>query len=77
MAGFGCNGEVMECKVEIEQETDDHWTAEVPNLPGVMAYGDTGENVLAKVKALVLRVIADRLENGETASGLPSIPFAA
>lgn len=67
----------MVFKVEIEQETDGRWIAEVPELPGVMAYGSTRDNALARAKALVLRVIADRLENGETAPDLPSISFAA
>jgi len=67
----------MVFKVEMEQESDGRWIAEVPDLPGVMAYGETREDALAKVKALVLRVIADRLEHGETAPDLPSISFAA
>ena len=67
----------MVFKVDIEQETDGRWLAEVPDLPGVMTYGESREDALAKVKALVLRVIADRLEHGETAPDLPSISFAA
>jgi predicted RNase H-like HicB family nuclease len=67
----------MVFKVEIEQESDGRWLAEVPDLPGVMTYGGTREEALGKVKALALRVIADRLEHGETAPDLPSISFAA
>jgi len=52
-------------KVEIERETDGRWMAEVPDLPGVMAYGQTRAEALSKVKALALRVLADRLEHGE------------
>ena len=52
-------------KVEIEHEEDGRWIAEVPALPGVLTYGDTEAQARAKVKALALRVIADRLENGE------------
>lgn len=52
-------------KVEIEQETDGRWLAEVLDLSGVMAYGNTRETALAKAEALALRVIADRLEHGE------------
>jgi predicted RNase H-like HicB family nuclease len=48
-----------------EQEEDGRWIAEVVALPGVMAYGDTKAEADAKAKALALRVIADRLENGE------------
>ena len=52
-------------KVEIEREEDGRWIAEVPALLGVLTYGDTVAQARAKVKALALRVIADRLENGE------------
>jgi predicted RNase H-like HicB family nuclease len=52
-------------RIESEKEEDGRWIAEVPALPGVLAYGTTKAEVDAKVKALALRVIADRLENGE------------
>ncbi|MDA0745517.1 MAG: type II toxin-antitoxin system HicB family antitoxin [bacterium] len=52
-------------KIELEQEADGRWIAEVPELPGVMAYGQNQEEAILKVKALALRVIADRLEHGE------------
>ncbi len=52
-------------KIEIEREDDGRWIAEVPDLPGVMAYGATRTNALAKAEALALRVIADRLDHGE------------
>lgn len=52
-------------KIEIEREKDGRWIAEVPDLPGVMVYGKTRARALAKVKALALRVIADRLDHGE------------
>ncbi len=52
-------------RVEIEQEEDGRWIAEVPDLPGVMVYGPTRGEALSKVKALALRVLADRLEHGE------------
>jgi hypothetical protein len=45
----------MVFKVEIEQESDGRWLAEVPDLPGVMTYGGTREEALGKVKALALR----------------------
>jgi predicted RNase H-like HicB family nuclease len=51
--------------IECEQEEDGRWIAEVTALPGVLAYGTTKAEADAKVKALALRVIADRLENGE------------
>jgi predicted RNase H-like HicB family nuclease len=52
-------------RIESEQEEDGRWIAEVPALPGVLAYGETRAEADARVKALALRVIADRLENGE------------
>lgn len=52
-------------KIESEQEEDGRWIAEVPALPGVMAYGKTKSDASAKAKVLALRVIADRVENGE------------
>ena len=52
-------------RIEIEQETDGRWLAEVPALPGVMAYGDTPEEARAHVEALALRVLAEMIEQGE------------
>jgi len=52
-------------KIESEQEQDGRWIAEVPALPGVLAYGTTKADASAKVQALALRVIADRFEHGE------------
>jgi predicted RNase H-like HicB family nuclease len=49
-----------------EQEDDGRWLAEVPELPGVMAYGVTAQEAMRKAETLALRVIADRLENDET-----------
>jgi predicted RNase H-like HicB family nuclease len=51
--------------VEIERETDGRWIGEVPDLPGVMVYGTSREEAVAKAKALAFRVLADRLEHGE------------
>ena len=55
----------MTFTVEYEQETDGRWLAEVLELPGVLAYGQTSEEALAKAQALALRVLADRLEHGD------------
>jgi predicted RNase H-like HicB family nuclease len=52
-------------RIEIDQEDDGRWLTEVPDLPGVMAYGQTREEAVARVKALALRVLADRFEHGE------------
>ncbi|MBI3270636.1 MAG: type II toxin-antitoxin system HicB family antitoxin [Planctomycetes bacterium] len=51
--------------IEIERESDGRWIAEVPDLPGVMAYGRTRKQAIAKAESLALRVIADRLDHGE------------
>jgi predicted RNase H-like HicB family nuclease len=59
--------------VETEREVDGRWIAEVSLLPGAMAYGATKEEAVAKVDALVLRVLADKVENGESAPGLESV----
>lgn len=53
-------------KVEIEREENGRWIAEVPDLPGVMAYGQTRDEAVSKTEALALRVIADRIEHGES-----------
>ncbi|MBM4018172.1 MAG: type II toxin-antitoxin system HicB family antitoxin [Planctomycetes bacterium] len=53
-------------KIEIEREKDGRWIAEVPDLPGVVVYGKTRAQALAKVEAIALRVLADRLEHGES-----------
>ncbi len=64
-------------EVEIAHETDGRWLAEVLQLPGVLAYGGTPEEAQARVQALALRVVADRLEHGEAGPDLLSISFAA
>lgn len=63
--------------VELEQEEDGRWIAEVAELPGVLAYGKTPEDARARAQALALRVVADRLEHGETGPDLLSISFKA
>jgi len=52
--------------IELEEENDGRWIAEVPTIPGVVAYGQTREEAIARVEALSLRVLADRLEHGES-----------
>ena len=52
-------------KIEIEREEDGRWIAEIPELPGVMVYGDSRNEAISKAEALALRVLADRLEHGE------------
>ncbi|MEA3368525.1 MAG: type II toxin-antitoxin system HicB family antitoxin [Planctomycetota bacterium] len=59
--------------VEIEREDDGRWIAEVPDLPGVLTYGQTQDEAIAKAKALALRVMADRLEHGEDIPDLKEV----
>jgi predicted RNase H-like HicB family nuclease len=58
----------MHVRIETEREDDGRWLAEVPELPGVLAYGATADEASAKAEILALRVLAERLEHGE-ASG--------
>jgi predicted RNase H-like HicB family nuclease len=64
-------------RVELEREDDGRWLAEVPELPGVLAYGATDSEAQARVQALALRVVADRLEHGEAGPNLIDISFEA
>ena len=61
-------------KIESEREDDGRWLAEVPSLAGVLAYGATEAEARARVKALALRVIADRLDNVEPTTELSPSP---
>ena len=67
----------MHFKVELEQEEDGRWIADIPDLPGVLVYGESPDEARAKVQALALRVLADRLEHGESEVDLLTISFAA
>jgi predicted RNase H-like HicB family nuclease len=51
--------------VNLDREDDGRWIAEVSELPGVLVYGETQADAIARVKALSLRVLADRIEHGE------------
>jgi predicted RNase H-like HicB family nuclease len=63
----------MNFTIEIEQEEDGRWLSEVPELPGVLAYGHTQEEAIAHVQALALRVVADRLEQGEAVPQMANV----
>lgn len=67
----------MYLTLEIEREDDGRFLAEVPDLPGVLAYGETQEVAVARAQALALRVLADRLEHGEPAPNLLPLDFRA
>ena len=57
---------IMQISIEVEQEEDGRWLSEVPELPGVLAYGQTRSDAIVRAQVLALRVIADRIEHGET-----------
>ena len=65
----------MSFTVEYEQESDGRWLAEVLELSGVMAYGKTSDEAIAKAQTLALRVLADRLEHGEGAPEFLTSPL--
>ncbi len=67
----------MNYTIEIEQEEDGRIIAEVIELPGVLAYGKTKEEAIAKAQALALYVIAERLEHGENSAELLTLSFVA
>jgi predicted RNase H-like HicB family nuclease len=68
----------MTLTIELEQETDGRWIAEIPQLPGVLAYGTDADNAAQLARALAFRVLADRIESGELpAAAVNSVSFAA
>ncbi len=60
-------------KIEIEREDDGRWIAEIPELPGVIVYGESRAEAISKAEALALRVLADRLEHGEVIPELKEV----
>ena len=67
----------MTFTIELEREEDGRWLAEVAALPGVMCYGQDRDEAVAKVQALALRVIAERLEQREAPAELLNVTFKA
>ena len=67
----------MQLSIETECEGDGRWLAEVPQLPGVLAYGASRDEALSKAQVLALRVLAERLEHGEGSPEPISISIAA
>ena len=62
--------------IESECEDDGRWLAEIPALPGTLAYGATRSEAVARAEVLALRVLAERLEHGEPVPELGGL-FAA
>ncbi|TMH18569.1 MAG: type II toxin-antitoxin system HicB family antitoxin [Betaproteobacteria bacterium] len=67
----------MKFEIECEREEDGRWLAEVPQLPGVLAYGSSADEAMAKSEILALRVLAEQLEHGESWPQSISIAVAA
>ncbi len=67
----------MKLTLETEQEVDGRWIAEVPELAGVLAYGATRDEAMARAEVLALRVVAEQLEHGEARAVGLSISVAA
>lgn len=67
----------MNFEIECEREDDGRWVAEVQQLPGVLAYGTSRDEAMAKAQILALRVLAERLEHGESRPQSISISVAA
>jgi predicted RNase H-like HicB family nuclease len=63
--------------IELEGEEDGRWLAEIDALPGVLCYGDDRDETVAKVQALALRVLAERIEHREAPAELLTVAFKA
>lgn len=70
-------GNTVKLNIESEREDDGRWLAEVPELPGVLAYGASRDEALAKAQVLALRVLAERIEHNEGRPEPISISIAA
>ena len=68
---------VLKFVIELEREDDGRRIAEIPDLPGVLVYGTTREDAIAHAQALDLRVLADRIEQGESEPALLDVSFKA
>lgn len=69
----------MNFSIECEEEVDGRWLAEIPELPGVLCYGQSAEDAMARAEVLALRAMAERLEHGESKAVAIniSLPLAA
>jgi predicted RNase H-like HicB family nuclease len=67
----------MNFSLEFEQETDGRWIAEIPELPGVLAYGETRMQAGEKAKALAFRVLADKIESESSMPGINHVAFVS
>jgi len=67
----------MNFHIEYERESDGRWLAEAPEIPGVLTYGASPEEAMAKAETLALRILADRIESGENQPMPINIEFVA
>ena len=67
----------MTLSIELDREADGRWIAKVPALAGVLCYGEVRDEALARVQALALRVLAERLEHREAPAQLLNVTFLA
>jgi predicted RNase H-like HicB family nuclease len=67
----------MDFNIECEREDNGRWLAEVPQLPGVLAYGSSPDEAMVRAEVLALRVLAERLEHGESCAHSINISVAA
>jgi predicted RNase H-like HicB family nuclease len=63
--------------IELDREEDGRWIAEIQDLPGVLCYGTSRDEAIARVQALALRVLAERLEHAEAPAELLNVSFRA
>ena len=73
----GCYSTGVTFSIELERESDGRWLAEIPELSGVMCYGADRDEAVARVQALALRVIAERLEHREAPAEFLNVAFQA
>ncbi|MEI6670174.1 MAG: type II toxin-antitoxin system HicB family antitoxin [Acidobacteriota bacterium] len=67
----------MSFRIDLDREDDGRWIGEISDLPGVLCYGATRDEAVARVQALALRVLADRLEHAEAPAELLNVSFLA
>ena len=67
----------MHFHIEYEREEDGRWLAEIPEIPGALAYGNTADEAMAKAETLALRVLAEQIESGESRPVPIQIDFVA
>jgi predicted RNase H-like HicB family nuclease len=73
----GCYSTDVTLSIELERESDGRWLAEVPDLAGVLCYGANRDEAVARVQALALRVLAERLEHQEAPAEFLNVAFHA